>query len=130
MTIIQCCVLIACLMPILTMGIAKASFGRKPRREGGYDNANPRDWEAKLTGWQGRAYAAQNNGFEALPLFIAGVLFAQVNGAEQDRIEMLAIAFVLIRVAYVWAYLSNRASIRSLIWLAGLAVSIALLFLK
>jgi uncharacterized MAPEG superfamily protein len=127
MTITQWCVLAACLLPIITMGAAKASFGRKPRREGGYDNASPRDWEAKLSGWHGRAFAAQNNGFEALPLFIAGVLFAQMSGAEQARIDMLAMAFVAIRLAYTWAYLSNRATLRSLIWFAGIGVSVALL---
>lgn len=127
MTITQWCVLIACLLPILTMGAAKASFGRTPRRDGGFDNVNPREWEAKLTGWQSRAHAAQNNGFEALPLFIAGVIFAQMGGVEQARIDMLALAFVALRLAYTWAYLSNRATLRSLIWFAGIGVSVALL---
>ena len=127
MTITQWCVLAACLLPILTMGAAKASLSRISRREGGYDNANPREWEAKLTGWQGRAYSAQNNGFEALPLFIAGVLFAQVAGADQGRIDALALVFVASRLAYTWAYLSNHASLRSLIWAVGIAASIALL---
>ena len=127
MTITQWCVLAACLLPILTMGAAKASFGRMPRRDGGFDNVKPREWEAKLTGWQSRAHAAQNNGFEALPLFLAGVFFAQIGGIEQGRIDMLAMAFVAIRLAYTWAYLSNRATIRSLIWFAGIGVSVALL---
>lgn len=130
MTITQWCVLAACLLPVLTMGMAKASFGRTPRREGGFDNVNPREWEAKLTGWQGRAHAAQNNGFEALPLFIAGVFFAQMSGVEQARIDMLALAFVALRLAYTWAYLSNHASLRSLIWFAGIGVSVALLVIS
>jgi len=127
MTITQWCVLAACLMPILTMGAAKASLSRISRREGGYDNADPRGWEAKLTGWQGRAYSAQNNGFEALPLFIAGVLFAQMAGADQGRIDALALVFIAARIAYIWAYLADKATLRSLIWAVGLAVSIALL---
>lgn len=127
MTITQWCVLAACLLPVFTVGLAKASLSRISRKEGGFDNANPREWEAKLTGWQSRAHAAQLNGFEALPLFIAGVIFAQMGGVEQSRIDILAAAFVAIRMAYVWAYLSNRATLRSLIWAAGLAVSIALL---
>ncbi|MBK7006991.1 MAG: MAPEG family protein [Burkholderiales bacterium] len=45
-------------------------------QDGGYDNNNP-EWEAKLTGWQQRANAAQANGFGALPLFIAGVPLAK-----------------------------------------------------
>ncbi len=127
MTITQWCVLAACLLPIFTVGMAKASLGRVSRKQGGYDNFNPREWEAKLTGWQSRANAAQMNGFEALPLFIAGVIFAQMGGAEQSYIDMLALAFVVCRIAYVWAYLSSRATMRSLIWAIGFAVSIALL---
>jgi uncharacterized MAPEG superfamily protein len=80
-----------------------------------------------LSGWQGRAYSAQNNGFEVLPLFIAGVLFAQMAGADQGRIDALTLVFIASRLAYTWAYLSNHASLRSLIWAVGIAVSIALL---
>jgi uncharacterized MAPEG superfamily protein len=129
MTIAQWCVLAACLMPVLTVGLAKGSLARIPRKQGGYDNFNPREWEAKLEGWRARAHAAQLNGYEALPLFIAGVLFAQIGGAEQARIDFLAMAFILARVLYTAAYLSNRATLRSLIWMAGLGLSIALLAL-
>lgn len=127
MTITQWCVLAACLMPIFTVGLAKASLSRIPRRDGGYDNADPRGWEAKLGGWRARANAAQNNGFEALPLFIAGVLFAQMAGADQGRIDALALVFIAARIAYTWAYLADKATLRSLIWAVGVAVSIALL---
>lgn len=129
MTITQWCVLAACLLPILTMGAAKASLSRISRKNGGYDNFDPRGWEAKLGGWQSRAYSAQNNGFEALPLFIAGVLFAQMGDAPQARIDMLAMGFIVARLLYTWAYLANKASLRSLIWLVGIGVSIALLAL-
>jgi uncharacterized MAPEG superfamily protein len=129
MTIAQWCVLAACLMPILTVGLAKGSLARISRKQGGYDNFNPREWEAKLEGWRARAHAAQLNGYEALPLFIAGVLFAQIGGAEQSRIDLLAMAFIAARLLYTWAYLANRATLRSLIWSIGLALSIALLAL-
>ena len=76
MSIANWCVLAACLLPVVTVGAAKASVGMKSPRKGGYDNHNPRQWEAGLTGWQQRANAAQANGFEALPLFIAAVLMA------------------------------------------------------
>lgn len=129
MTIAKWSVLAACLLPILTVGIAKASLGRLPRKQGGYDNATPREWEARLQGWHARAHAAQLNGFEALPLFIAGVVFAQMAQADQARIDLLAVGFVLARVAYVAAYLWNKATLRSAIWTIGLGFSIALLAL-
>jgi len=127
MTIANWCVLAACVLPVVTMGIAKASVGRRSRKDGGYDNSNPRTWAANLTGWQARANAAQANGFEALPLFIAAVVLAQQAHADQGRIDTLALAFIGIRIAYVTVYLMNLATVRSLIWTAGLAVCIAIL---
>lgn len=129
MSIAKWCVLVACVLPIASVGLAKLSTARLARKNGGYDNNHPREWEAKLTGWQQRANAAQANGFEALPLFIAGVLFAQMAQADQGRIDMLALAFVGIRLAYVAAYLANVGTLRTLIWTAGVGVSIALLAL-
>lgn len=128
MTIANWCVLIACILPVITIGFAKAAGSRSSPKEGGYNNNRPRDWEATLTGWQKRAVAAQNNGFEALPLFIAAVVLAQQAHGDQGRIDMLAMAFIAIRIAYVAAYITNRGMIRSLIWTAGVGVSVAIFF--
>ena len=84
----------------LTVGTAKAT-SRGSRKNGGYDNNNPRQWEDKLQGWKQRAVAAQNNGFEALPLFAAAVLMAQQAHADQARIDQLALAFIVVRLVYV-----------------------------
>jgi uncharacterized MAPEG superfamily protein len=80
MTIANTTVLIASVMPVLTMGLAKASMAGKKRSEGGYDNSNPRGFAASQEGWRARAVAAQNNSFEALPLFVFAVLAAQMAG--------------------------------------------------
>ena len=127
MTIAKWCVLAACILPIATIGLAKMSTARLSRKNGGYDNYNPRQWADRLDGWQSRAHAAQINGFEALPLFIAGVLFAQTNQVPQATIDQLALAFVAVRIAYVAAYLMNLDKLRTLIWMGGVGVSIALL---
>ncbi|MGE5453297.1 MAG: MAPEG family protein [Acidobacteriota bacterium] len=125
MTIANWCVVAAAVLPILTVGLAKGS-SRGSRKNGGYDNNNPRQWEAKVEGWKQRAVAAQNNGFEALPLFIAGVLMAQQAHADQGRIDTLAMAFIVVRLVYTAVYLKDLATLRSLVWAAGLGVSIAL----
>ena len=127
MSIAKWCVLASCVVPIATGGLATVSTARSPGKSGGYDNNSPREWASKLTGWQQRACAAQVNGFEALPLFIAGVLFAQMAQADQARIDLLALSFVGIRIAYVAAYLANQGSLRTLIWAAGFGVCVALL---
>ncbi len=126
MTIANTCVLVAAVLPIVTVGLAKGSTAGKKRRDGGYDNNNPRQWEAKLEGWQARANAAQNNGFEALPLFVFAVLAAQLAGLDQARTDMLAMAFIGGRLVYTLTYLADLAALRSLVWAAGLGVTIAI----
>jgi uncharacterized MAPEG superfamily protein len=126
MTIANTCVLAAALLPVLTIGLAKGSTAGKKRREGGYDNNDPRGWATQLAGWQARASAAQNNGFEALPLFVFAVLAAQMAGLDQARTDQLAMVFVGLRLAYVGAYLANVGAVRTLIWAAAAGVAIAI----
>ena len=128
MTLLLLCVLVAALMPIACAGIAKSrGFGKK-RRDGGFDNNHPREWLARLTGWQARANAAQANSFEALPFFIGAVAIALAAGAEPQRLAWLAASWVLLRAAFVALYLADLASLRSLAWTAAVGVNIAILF--
>lgn len=129
MTIANWCVLAACVMPVITVGLAKLHSARLPRRAGRYDNNNPREWAKGLSGWQQRANAAQNNGFEAAPLFIAAVLLAQQAHADQGRIDNLALIFIALRVLYVAAYLMNQGAVRTLFWTGGIGICIALFFM-
>lgn len=121
------CVLLACLLPIVAAGVAKWGTFSRSVREGGFDNEDPRAWLARQSGRRARANAAQANSFEALPLFIAAVLTAQQLQVQQELIDGLALAFVLLRVVYILLYVTNRAAARTLAWSAGLAVSIALM---
>ncbi len=109
--------LVAFFLPSICAGIAKAG-----RRD--YDNANPREWEAKLAGHRARAVAAMNNTLEALPFFAAAVIVAHQMGAAQGRLDTLAIAWLVLRAAYIALYVGNKASIRSLVWMAGVAVTV------
>lgn len=127
-TIANFCIIAAGLLPIACAGLAKSRGFGKPRREGGFDNHEPRAWLTQLTGWQARANAAQANSFEALPLFIAGVLAAQQMQAPQGTVDALALGFVAARIAYIGLYVGNYASLRSLVWAIGLACSVALFF--
>jgi uncharacterized MAPEG superfamily protein len=128
MTLAHACLLIACLLPIGCAGLAKSRGFGKPRREGGFDNHHPRQWLAGLQGWQARANAAQHNSFEALPIFIAGVLVAERLGAAPGTVDALALAFVAARLAYIGAYVADWPNLRSLVWVAGLGCSVALFF--
>ena len=109
--------------------LPKISSLRLSFKDGKYDNNNPREWESKLIGWQKRAIAAHTNGYEALPLFIAAVIFAQMAQGDQGRIDMLAMAFVALRVVYIAVYMMNLGNLRSLIWGAAVATNVGLFFM-
>ena len=38
------CVLVMALLPVVCAGLAKSGMMGKPRKDGGYDNDNPRLW--------------------------------------------------------------------------------------
>ncbi len=121
MTIAYWCVLFMGLLPIVAAGVAKKGFE-------GYDNGMPRQWLAQQTGFRARANAAQANLFESLPFFFAAVIIASVANAPQNRIDLLAIGFVLARIAYLVCYIANWPTTRSFVWLAGLACVVAIFF--
>lgn len=130
MTIAQLCLLVACVLPVLCAAMAKSKGFGKRRRDGGFDNHSPREWLAKLGGWQARANAAQANSWEALPVFIAGLFVAHQHQAAQGTVDALALGFLAARLAYIGLYLADQASLRSLLWVAGLGLSVALFFVR
>jgi uncharacterized MAPEG superfamily protein len=107
------------LFPIVAAGIAKKGFE-------GYDNGMPRQWLAQQTGFRARANAAQANLFESLPLFFAAVIIASITHAPQNRVDLLAMGFVLARISYLICYVANLPTTRSVIWLLGLACVVAI----
>lgn len=116
------CVLIAALLPYVSAFIAKAGA------LGPADNNEPRQSLARLSGWRARANAAQANGFEGLPFFIGAVIIAHQLGAAQGTLDVLAAAYVLLRIAYIGIYVWGRGSLRSAVWAIGMLVNIAILF--
>ena len=129
MTIANLCILVACALPVVCAGLAKSRGFGKPRREGGYDNHDPRGWMTQLTGWQARANAAQSNSFEALPLFIAAVLAAQQMQARQALVDELAMGFIAARLVYIGLYIGNIPPLRSLVWAIGVCCCVAMFFI-
>lgn len=121
MTIAYWCVLFMGLFPYVAAGIAKKGFE-------GYDNGMPRQWLAKQTGFRARANAAQANLFESLPFFFAAVVIASIANAPQHRVDLLAIGFVVARIAYLICYVADWPTTRSIVWLAGLACVVAIFF--
>ena len=123
MTLAYWCVLMAALLPYLFTGLAK--FGPKDPADQPapkYDNHAPRAHLAQLTGRRLRAHWAQLNSFEAFPFFAAAVIIAHQMQADQSIVDTLAAAFILFRLAYV----SDKPSQRSLMWLGGILCCVGL----
>lgn len=122
MTLANWMILAAAMLPYLAAVIAKAGAA-------GFDNSAPRAWLEKQGGFRQRADWAQRNHFEAFPPFAAAVILAQMAGAPQGRIDLLALAFVLLRLAYTGAYLANLATPRSLLFGLGIGCVVWLFLL-
>ena len=127
-TLAYWCVLVAALLPIVCAGIAKYGVMRIPPEKGGLDNNNPRVWLAQQIGWRARANAAQANTFEAIPSFFAAVVIAHQLQANQTPLDLLALAFIVLRIGYIVMYVGNLANARSIVWAMAFLVNIAILF--
>jgi uncharacterized MAPEG superfamily protein len=121
MTIAFYCVLIAAFLPILFTGIAKVSGP-------GFDNNSVRDFQAKLSGMRQRAHWAHLNSFEAFPPFAAAVVIAHLAHGANHTINLLAIAFVVLRLIYGALYIADLATMRSLVWLGAVGTWVAMYF--
>lgn len=126
MTIPFYCVIVAFLLIMITKAPLAVAQGRQ---KGGYDNQNPRDQQAALTGWGRRAAGAHNNTIEAFPGFAVGVIIAHVVGADPTWSARLAITFIVARLIYPVLYIANVDKLRSTVWGVGFAASAALMAL-
>ncbi|MDI2594636.1 MAPEG family protein [Pseudomonas sp. N3-W] len=117
-----CVFISALLIYVARMPVAKAM-----KEQGGYNNHLPRQQQAQLTGLGARALAAHQNSIEAFILFAVGVLMAHTTQTAGWLIDSLAIIFVIARVLYLAFYLTDRPSLRSLVWMVGLVCSLVLM---
>jgi uncharacterized MAPEG superfamily protein len=123
MTIAEWCVFATLLLYLLTIVAAKWSAGRA------YNNARPRDPEFYGDPIRARALGAHQNGIEAFPFFAVAVLLAEFRLGPQRLIDELAVLFLIVRIAYVFTYLGNRPTLRSILWSLGFAINAAIFFM-
>ena len=115
---------VASLLPLVMALTAKAIGGFNLA-----DNANPRDFLKGTTGAAARANAAQQNSYETLPIFLAAVLVAMLFFVPQLIINTIAWLYVLIRIGFCVAYITNLATFRSILWTLSMACSLMLFYL-
>jgi len=123
MTIAEWCIFASLMLALLSIASVKwFRFGR-------FDNSKPRDPAFYEDPIATRALGAHQNGIEAFPFFAAAVLLAEFRACPQNLINELAILFVIVRIAYVFTYIGNRPTLRSILWSIGFAINIAIFFL-
>lgn len=117
MPIAYWCILVAALLPLGLVAYAKSSSR---------DNDSPRDSADRLTGAKRRAYAAHQNAYENFPFFAVAVVSALTFGEPSNLLNGLALAYVVVRIAHAALYIRDVASARSIAYLAGLLINIAI----
>ena len=123
MTAAEWCVFAALMLYLMTIAPIKWIGWRR------FDNARPREGGFYQDPIASRALGAHQNGIEAFPFFAVAVLLAEFRGGPQRLVNELAILFLIVRIAYVFTYLGNRPTLRSILWGIGLAINIAIFFL-
>ncbi len=97
MTIAFWCVLIAALLPYVPFAFVKGLNPKMPRV--GVDSSK---------GQAARAHGAHLNAFEAFAPFAAAVIIAHVVEGASAFINVLAVLFIVARVAHMAFYLQDR----------------------
>lgn len=57
------------------------------------------------------------------------MLLAEYRVGPLRLIDELAVLFLIVRIAYVFTYIGNRPTLRSILWSIGFAINIAIFFL-
>jgi uncharacterized MAPEG superfamily protein len=127
MTIPLLCIFIAFILIYVPRVIVARDQARQPE---GFDNRNPRDQQARLTGAGKRAHAAHQNALEGFAPFAAAVFTAHLTGADPRWSSILAVTYVAARVVYIGVYLADKAPLRSAVWMIGFLATGGLFLLK
>jgi len=123
MTVAEWCIFGALMLYLLTIASVKWIGVRQ------FDNAKPRDPAFYADPLRSRALGAHQNGIESFPFFAVAVLLAEFRAGPQHLIDELAVLFLIVRIAYVFTYLGDRPTLRSILWSTGFAINLAIFFM-
>ncbi|WP_029586277.1 MAPEG family protein [Bradyrhizobium sp. URHD0069] len=123
MTVAEWCVFGAVMLYLLTIAPIKWIGFRR------FDNSKPRDPGFYADPIASRALGAHQNGIETFPFFAVAVLLAEFRAGPQRLIDDLAVLFLIVRVAYVFTYLGDRPTLRSILWNIGFAINLVIFFM-
>ena len=120
------CLLIASFIPFVLAGIGGYL---RVQQLGELDANHPRVQAYELRDVAARAYAAQQNAWEALGLFTAAVVTAHLAGADAGSSATAASLFIVARVLHAGAYIADLAPARTVVFIVALGSCIALFYL-
>ena len=86
----------------------------------------PRDEPMPITGMAARLDRGFKNYMETFPFFAAAVIVAHLTQAPQERVDILAIIFIVARLSYLGCYLADWHWARSLVWFVGSMATLVL----
>ncbi len=121
------CLLFVAVMPYLLAGVGGYL---RVNQLGALDNQHPRVQAYELRGPAARAYAAQQNAWEALALFGTAVFLAHFTGADPGQSAIASLGYVTTRVLHPVLYIANIATVRTLVFTAGIGCCVWLFALS
>lgn len=118
------CLVVGTFMPYLWAFIGAYL---RSQQLGQLDNKNPRGQAAETTGAAARAYAAQQNAWEALPVFIVAVFISYLGNFDGIIAALGSVAWVLARLLHGYFYLTDQDRLRSLSFVVGIGCVIIMM---
>ena len=115
MTIAIWCILIAATLPYVPFTFVK-----------GLDPNQPRYHVGDLRGRPARAYGAHLNGLETFPWFASAVIVAHMIAGPSRIVDVLAVAYILVRIGHMAAYIAGRQPLRSAAFAISQFVAVAI----
>ena len=116
---------------IVTFLLAALGDLLRVKEFGKFDNNYPRVQTGNLTGVGSRVWAAQQNSWEAIMMYVPSVIVAHLVGVDSEQAAIAAIVFCVARFCHALFYVINIGALRSisyfvafgcclwLFWLAG-----------
>ena len=123
MTVAEWCVFGTLMLYLLTIAPVKWIGFRR------FDNARPRDpgfYDDPFAPARWAPIRTASRLFRSSPSPCCWRNFAP---APQRLIDELAVLFLIVRIAYVFTYLGDRPTLRSILWSIGFAINIAIFFM-
>ncbi|MDX1736146.1 MAG: MAPEG family protein [Halioglobus sp.] len=105
---------------LLPLPLALVADVCRYREFGEFDNNNPREQSARLSGLGARAWAAQQNTWEAVAVYTPSVIVAHIAGVDPAHMTTTALLFCVARVLHSAFYLLDWGTPRSLIYFVSL----------